>query len=310
MRARPSLVGLTFGLLSVWMPNGPAATITLFPVADTTLIEAVPDNNMGAQPFVNVGTTQNRTRNRGLFRFDVASQIPAGAQITHAALVLAVTHQPSSGYAYSLFQWHRVLRPWGEGQEISTDQGSPGLGSRASPNAATWRDRFAATTNSWSAPGGAAPLDFDAVSGTDEMIYDMGSSPYTFPSTTQLIADVQSWIDYPETNFGWMLMAQDEAVPFTARRFGAREDPANAPQLLLDYQVPPRFEQVLVQGTNLVLRFRLEAEAGGELQTLDALSSRTWQSMAQLGASSASTNITMIVPLRPGARFFRLAVPN
>ena len=80
-------------------PRASADSITLFPVADTTLISTVPDNNNGGQPFFNAGITQNGTTNHGVLRFDLAGQIPPGAKILSADLVVEVTRQPKDGYS-------------------------------------------------------------------------------------------------------------------------------------------------------------------------------------------------------------------
>src|SRR6266508_2283551 len=93
----------------------PAASITLLPVADATLIQVAPSNSMGGAEFFNAGTTQNGTRNRALMQFDVAAAIPPGSRISGAGLWLSVTHQPDEPPAESTFTLRRVLRPWGEG---------------------------------------------------------------------------------------------------------------------------------------------------------------------------------------------------
>ena len=53
-----------------------------------------------------------------------------------------------------------------------------------------------------------------------------------------LVADVQAWINNPSSNFGWLLISENEVSPETARRFGAREDPTHAPVLTISYSLP------------------------------------------------------------------------
>jgi hypothetical protein len=67
------------------------AVTNLSSSADTTLSENWPSNNFGGMSFVNAGTTQNLTRNRGLYKFDVAGVIPAGSLIRTVSLVLENT---------------------------------------------------------------------------------------------------------------------------------------------------------------------------------------------------------------------------
>src|SRR2546430_105253 len=106
-----------------------ADSVVLTSVADTTLIEAAPDNNLGGAPIVNAGTTQTFTRNRGLFRFDIASEIPPGSRITRVDFVVAVTGKPNEPPPPSTFGLHRVLQPWGEGDKASPDRKSTRLNS-------------------------------------------------------------------------------------------------------------------------------------------------------------------------------------
>jgi hypothetical protein len=147
-----------------------------------------------------------------------------------------VTRQPSDGFEASLFGLHRMLRPWGEGGTVVTDNPG-GLGAPAAPGDATWTDRFAFDTP-WFMPGGAAGTDFAATFSSSTLIY--GVDVYNFEGTLDMIADVQSWLDNPGTNYGWMLKTQSEDLPFTARRFASREDPNGAgPLLFIEYQVIP-----------------------------------------------------------------------
>ena len=53
-----------------------------------------------------------------------------------------------------------------------------------------------------------------------------------------MIADVQSWVDHPEINFGWLLQGRETSI--SAKRFDTREHPNqnNRPQLEIAY-IPP-----------------------------------------------------------------------
>jgi hypothetical protein len=214
---------------------GAAETITIVPSADATLFEVNPENSAGGADFFNAGTTQNGTRNRALLQFDIASALPAGAQITGVDLQVEVLRRPADGFEVSFFGLHRVLRPWGEGGAIPI--GNPGgLGGPAMPGDATWLHRFA-FAETWDAPGGAAGIDYLSALSSAAFIYDVGT--YHFEGTTEMIRDVQSWLDHPESNFGWMLMCQTEELPFTARRFGSRENPNTPPLLTIEFTPVP-----------------------------------------------------------------------
>ena len=226
----------TAGALVFFTIHCGADSVVVTPSADASLMQVSPNNSAGGSPFFLSGTTQNRTMNRALLQFDIASAIPAGSQITAVGLQLEVTRQPADGFEASLFGLHRMLRSWGEGGTIVTENPG-GLGAPASPGDATWTDRFAFDTP-WLMPGGAAGTDFAETFSSSTLIY--GVDVYNFEGTLDMIADVQSWLDNPGTNYGWMLKTQSEDLPFTARRFASREDPNGAgPLLFIDYQVVP-----------------------------------------------------------------------
>src|SRR4051812_34606735 len=77
-----------------------AATITLAPVADTTLFELFPTNNLGGEHTFISGVTANAHVTGGLLRFDIAGTLPANATIQSASLnltvIAAIATEPSS----------------------------------------------------------------------------------------------------------------------------------------------------------------------------------------------------------------------
>lgn len=227
------------GLAALLCPEaGAAQSVTLRPVADTSLSETAPNNNLGAQLFTTAGVTQNNTKTRVLYQFDIAANIPAGSLITSVELVLEVTRQPADGYAIGSFGLHRMLVSWGEGNKVAANPNNPGQGAPASSGEATWLQRLHGVA-SWSAPGGAAGTDFAAATSASQVVYTVGNSPYSFGFTSAIAADVQAWLDAPLQNFGWMLLVEPESEAFTARRFGSREDALNAPLLHIQYEPVP-----------------------------------------------------------------------
>ena len=62
---------------------------------------------------------------------------------------------------------------------------------------------------------------------------------YTWGSTSQMVADVQTWLDSPATNFGWLLRA-NETRNKTSERFDSKENGtvANRPVLTVTF-IPP-----------------------------------------------------------------------
>ena len=211
---------------------GAAETLTLNPVADATLFEVAPDNSGGAALFFNSGTTQNRTRNRAMLMFDIASALPYGSLITSVELQLEVLRQPVDGFEVSFMGLHRMLRSWGEGETFAVN----GFGTPAAVGDATWSHRFS-TQDEWAVPGGAVDVDYSGLLSSGALVYGVGTT--RFEGSADLIADVQSWLDHPELNHGWMLLCQNEELPFTARRFGSREDPNSAPALRIEFVTVP-----------------------------------------------------------------------
>ncbi len=215
-----------------------AQSIQLRPVADTSLSETAPNNNLGGQSFTTAGVTQNNTKTRALYQFDIAGNIPATSLITSVELLFEVTRQPVDGYAIGTFGLHRMLVPWGEGNKVTANPNFPGQGAPATFGEATWLSSIHGGTL-WSQPGGAPGVDFVAETSASQVVYSIANSPYSFGFTAQIAADVQYWLDHPGENFGWMLMVEPESVAFTARRFGSREDGVNAPLLRIQYQAVP-----------------------------------------------------------------------
>ena len=270
-------------------------------------------NNLGGALIVKAGTTQTSlppNRNRGLFRFDPATQIPRGSRITQVDFVVVLTGEPKDGYASSSFGLHRVLKSWGEGDKSSPDTLPPGLGALATAGEATWNYRFAFTTNTWTVPGGAASNDFVPEISAETFVYGLGDSPYTFLSTPALVADVQSWVDDPATNFGWMLICRSEEVNFTARRFASREDTGNAPQLSIEYVPPPEIDLITITNGQLNLTFAAQADQAYAVEFRDSLSALTnWLTFTNLVARPYATNVTVFDSVADQQRFYRLRLP-
>ncbi|MEO6036005.1 MAG: DNRLRE domain-containing protein [Verrucomicrobiota bacterium] len=281
----------------------------LLSVADTTLIEAEPDHNLGGVPFFNAGTAgPGGKRNRGLFRFEVSS-IPGGAKIKSAILKLEVTQEPQAGPIPSFFSLHRLLRSWGEGEKIPTS--SPGLGLPATQNEATWNDRFALTTNAWRSPGAAN--DFAAVVSYSQYIYGVDSSPYFFPhypeTAPQLTGDVQFWLDHPGENFGWLLKTESESVQGTARRFGSRESDF-APELIVEFIRPPKIVNWKIVSNQFQFSFFADVDQSYAIQFCPALSnSNNWLTLTNIAPLTETNMVVVRDSLSATQRFYRIALP-
>lgn len=285
-----------------------ADSVTLAPVADTTLLESAPDNNMGGWTHVAAGTTgsqADRTRNRGLFRFDVAGAVPRGARITNAMLTLTVTRVPGTAgggsRVDSIFGLHRMLKSWGEGDKLGD------RGEFATEGEASWHARFH-PVETWSAPGAAAPEDF--VAQPSAAVFVSGKGTYHFGPTPELVADAQAWLNEPGVNFGWLLLSQREDRPKTARAFGSREDTNNPPSLRIDYEpaVELRIERAEIVGDEFRLSFAAKAGRIHVVEFREAVAEGPWTVVATLVAPPVATNLTARDALTAARRFYRIRI--
>jgi hypothetical protein len=208
----------------------------LTPVADTTLAESDPDNNLGAQNFLEAGVIEpsgTLEPLRGLIRFDL-SQIPTNAVISNATLRVSVV-LTNTDAQFEYLELHRMLQPWTEGAGSGgTNEAGP-FGAPALNGESTWNNRQHPGV-AWASPGGGSGVDFIAAASSTFLVYSV--SNYTISSG--LVADVQKWASNGVTNFGWMLKASNEKFTTLAdaRRFGSREDAPHAPLLTVTYGIP------------------------------------------------------------------------
>jgi len=290
--------------LCLFATRAHAVSVTNLASADASLIEVATNNNNGGQPWVLSGRTQNGTRNRGLFKFDLTN-VPTNAVVISAAVMLTVTHTPDEPPTNSTFGLHRMLRPWGEGDNVATNKPGFGQGLPAGPGEVTWSHSFY-PTNAWSVPGGAAEVDFSSVESSFQFVSD--EATYYFPFTPELLADVQYWVNHPEANHGWILISNDEDTIFTARRFASREDPNAPPSLEIEYLVPPHFDSVNRAANNQAqLHFTAQSGQTYTVQYSPILSAtNTWFTLINISAPTATTNLVVSDTTSATQRFYRL----
>jgi len=204
-----------------------AASIDINPIKDNTLYEYVPadgdrSNALGNHFFA--GETAMGEIRRGVLAFDIVGNIPAGSTITGVSLSMAMSRTPSD--TARTVELHVLLADWGEGTSHAPLE--EGDGAPATPNDATWRHRFFDTIF-WTTQGG----DFSGTMSASQSVGAIGQ--YTWTSA-QMVADVQSWLDNPANNFGWLVLG-DESGSATAKRFDTRES-ASPPVLTIQYTAP------------------------------------------------------------------------
>ncbi len=208
-------------------PTGtiPSGTIVLTPIKDNTLYENE-DKSNGVGDYLFVGTTAKGFIRRTLLAFDLSS-IPTGTQILEVRLKLTLSKSVLSTPAPLTF--YRLSEDWGEG--ASNAEGSEGAGISALPGDATWKHRFF-DTQLWTKQGGSFVI-------TESISVNIGGIGDHSLSSQGMVADVQGWYESSATNFGWIMLG-DENASTTAQRYESRENPieASRPQLMIIYGDP------------------------------------------------------------------------
>jgi hypothetical protein len=193
---------------------GEPEVVTLGASKDNTLIEINDgslSNGSGPAFFAGrVGLMGGVTLRRGVIAFDVADAVPADATIVEVSLQLHLSLTNTGPQTVAL---KRLLADWGEGDSFLPG----GMGAPAEPGDATWLHTFY-DDQFWKTPGG----DFVDVVSSSTVVDTVGF--YTWPTTDQLVADVQGWLDDPASNFGWLVQGNEDDIQ-TAHRFDSREAP-------------------------------------------------------------------------------------
>lgn len=212
-----------------------AVTVQLSAFRDTTIydtdIQAL--SNGAGQYLVSGGSSGSISARRALLAFDLQSAgIPEGATIIDAVLTLNVAESFGNMLTVGL---HPVSKSWGEA--ASDAPGNELDGTAALAGDATWLfSQFDSTA--WALPGG----DFGGASATTQ-VAAQGAWQW---SGGGVVADVQQWLNQPETNHGWLLRSSESAGD--VRTFHSRNsaNPALQPLLEITYEEP--FVPSVVEG--------------------------------------------------------------
>ncbi len=214
--------------------------VVLDAAQDATLYEGDGSVANGSGSYFFTGATESQNgaaERRALVAFDIESAVPPGSTITEVALELNMSRTISGNQTVSL---HRILESWGEGP--SDPSGQEGGGAAAEDGDTTWVHRTY-PSNMWSTVGGAY------VASTSGSALIGGTGPYTFDSTSAMVADVQEWLDDPSNNHGWALVIASPPTG-SAKRFDSRENvnPDNRPRLKINYEggMTPVFSRVFI----------------------------------------------------------------
>ena len=222
-------------LLAAWSGTAIAATVTINP-EDTSIYQGTDatqadsnfeDNSCGAGSNLFSGVTNDGLLRRTLVRFDIAANVPPGAIINSVSLSMTVTRSGDNQDAAMVL--NPVSQNWNAGTQNCDAVRGGGMGIDAADADATWLDaRF--NQQAWSSGGGDyGAQSASAIVGTgngSEALWDSAGNPL-------MLSDVQSWLDNPAGNFGWIVIGEESRAA-TTRRFSSSEG-NSPPALVVDF---------------------------------------------------------------------------
>jgi len=218
----------TLAVSSILLVSGPpagAAVVTLAPNRDTSIFEDGANRSCGIGPLF-CGQTGGFGARRALIGFDLSGNVPPGSTITSVEVGITVEGTGPAAVPTDIYSLHRLNADWGE----KASECGNGVGALAEDGDATWTHSQYPTI-AWSTPGG----DFQATASATVAMPTLGPAAWT--SQPGLVADVQSWLDAPSGNFGWIIIG-NEAVERNARELFSRES-TFPPSLRIEFTAPP-----------------------------------------------------------------------
>ena len=207
-------------LLVVLASRGAIISSNLYAVKDATLYFSS-DGSVagGGDDRLFVGRNGINGLLRSLIQFDFSS-IPTGAVVQAASLQLTTVHTLRDGS--SGVSAYRVTQAWSEGSTMPQRGG--GEGNPAVTGDVTWLYSNYSNTL-WSQAGG----DFSSTLSSSVAVNFEGTH-----TLSGLAEDVQSMVDSPDQNFGWVLLRTSESSH--AIKFGSRTHATGQPVLQVTYE--------------------------------------------------------------------------
>jgi MYXO-CTERM domain-containing protein len=211
------------------------------PATDDTFINSSsPDNNNGKSTSIYTGRNGMDGMMRGLLRFTMPA-LQGRAMVTSAELRMT-TRGTGTGEAQpptaATLQLEAIGAPWVSGNGIGNSQMSFTVGQPCGGGVvgATWNDADCAAPTPWTTPGGSVA---GSVRATADVPATIGAV-VSWASTAAMVSDVQSWIDDPASNHGWLVRSSTEST-MGAQRFSSGEATTNIPELRISFSCKPGF---------------------------------------------------------------------
>ena len=200
-------------------------TVNIFPSKDNTIYQGASNNSngLGTRLVTGLSSIWPGMKTRALLRFDVNGNVPFGSHITNANLSMNCASVTGTQSAITL-SLYRMLDDWGEGTSAATL--IPSLGVAATTNDATWINNLYPSSN-WSTTGGA----YFPLSSASTIV--AGPALYAW-SNTRMINDLQTWLNDPSTNKGWVLRTNETGAN-QEKLFNSKDDVSNKPTLAITY---------------------------------------------------------------------------
>jgi hypothetical protein len=212
--------------------RGSPLTQALAPSADTFINSASPDNNNGASPSIYTGENGQTGLMRGLIMFALPGALQGQVTVSRVTLTLVTQGtgtgdlNPPTAATESL---QAVTVAWSEGAGFGSGMTANTVGQACGTTGATWDQPNCIGGSPWT--GGSVSA---TVSGTASVPAALDTA-VTWDSATDgnagMVADVQAWIDSPDTNQGWRISSSTEGMSAQAQRFYSREGAGHGPSL-------------------------------------------------------------------------------
>lgn len=277
-------------LIATLHPTYGTLITNLTPVADTAIRDGTSaDVSFGIALALPVGVGGSGSPiNHALLKFPIEF-IPTNATVTAVTLRLnSIAGNPFTPGTAN-FSTYRMLKPWNETET-------------------TWNTRLAPAIG-WGVPGAQANVDYVSAASASAPITPGPS--VNFLNSAEMLDDVELWRTDSGTNFGWILIADNELAG-SGKQIASREAGLQAPALLVMYTlpVPPAAPPVISNPTlvNGALQFSFNAISNHAhvVEASSSLSPTNWITLTNIAAFPADTLIHITNAATGNERYFRV----